>query len=665
LIFDTTSVETINLIKERFPQARLILILPASFKDLERLKDRDIEDLFRRRIKKRNEMTQKERNTRIRENIENIKEFPGLKTDAVIVNDSLKKLKTNYDSFKKTMLSLAKPMEMFKVEEVEQQMGDLPDKLQIYYPSETGEAGKPLWQKFDKSVPGATHYLTQLIRNGKIKAYQVDTDEKIQFIATEVDEEVTRILTDSPDSITLPILYQLLMTPDYLWDSLRMAKLEELSGRERLISKARFIYHQILIKRGLLEFIRRAWRKELSSPRRLISPTSFGQGFGYDIRSRSIFTEKYNKVKADEPWLTPAMAYLIGKALGGVFGDLDQMRETRRIRALAEGDPRASEIPIRIRALVTADHRISNVPIREALIEGLRSAGVDVDFSYELVPTGCLNWYVLEENYDIAVQVSGSHNPYDASGLKIAVRQTQERKPTLHIIEGILTDLSAFYQEQLMDLYHNIKQNKLLTAKELGEKREIKGVVDNYIERLIAIGEKINLNLKGRNIMVDSHHGLGNYLTPVLRYFGANVVELYPTPDGLFPKGPADPTKRSSTKELSEKVKELNSHLKPGQKAYIGISLDGDGDRSGECDEEGEIIPPDRVLIPLYTRFILSNLDAIEKLNKIGVRVPLALDIRSSAIIKDIIKKYDKDGVIGLWITVRYPYHSDAVRGWI
>ncbi|MCK5610414.1 hypothetical protein KAR91_51555, partial [Candidatus Pacearchaeota archaeon] len=352
LIFDTTSPETISLIKERFPQAKLVLVLPFSFKKLEKLNDKEIGDILRERIQKRDKMTQKELDTRIQESGANVKEFQKIKRDAFIVNDSLEKLPRNYNAFKQIMHSLS-AMEVLKAKEVERQIENLPDQLQIYYPTEIGEAGKPIWRPFDKSAPGATHYLMQLIRNKKIKAYKVTTDEKIHFIASEVDDEVTRILTESPDSINLPILYQLLMTPNSLWDSLRK------------------------VRKG-----------DLEEARELISPTLFGQGFGYDLRaSQSLFTESHNKVKADEAWLTPEMAYLIGKALGGVFGDLDRIRHIRRVRAL-----------------VTSDHRISGAPIREALIEGLRSAGVDVDFTYELVPSGALNWYALEsdEKYDIA-----------------------------------------------------------------------------------------------------------------------------------------------------------------------------------------------------------------------------------------------------------------------
>ncbi len=75
-------------------------------------------------------------------------------------------------------------------------------------------------------------------------------------------------------------------------------------------------------------------------------------------------------------------------------------------------------------------------------------------------------------------------------------------------------------------------------------------------------------------------------------------MELYCNPDGNFPNHFPDPTIDSALADLIKKVKEEN--------ADIGIAYDGDADRVGFVDEQGNIIRGDLALI-LFSREILKN----------------------------------------------------------
>ena len=69
---------------------------------------------------------------------------------------------------------------------------------------------------------------------------------------------------------------------------------------------------------------------------------------------------------------------------------------------------------------------------------------------------------------------------------------------------------------------------------------------------------------------------------------GLNPVALYCDMDGTFPNHHPDPTVPKNLNALIERVR--------AEKADLGVAWDGDGDRLGVVDENGEIIWGDRLL---------------------------------------------------------------------
>ncbi|PCI17809.1 MAG: phosphomannomutase/phosphoglucomutase, partial [Piscirickettsiaceae bacterium] len=76
------------------------------------------------------------------------------------------------------------------------------------------------------------------------------------------------------------------------------------------------------------------------------------------------------------------------------------------------------------------------------------------------------------------------------------------------------------------------------------------------------------------------------------------VIPLYCDIDGNFPNHHPDPSKPENLKELIDKVRE--------EKAELGLAFDGDGDRLGVVDADGNIIWPDRQMM-LYAADVLSR----------------------------------------------------------
>jgi phosphomannomutase/phosphoglucomutase len=84
----------------------------------------------------------------------------------------------------------------------------------------------------------------------------------------------------------------------------------------------------------------------------------------------------------------------------------------------------------------------------------------------------------------------------------------------------------------------------------------------------------------------------------ILKEFRCEATELYTTPDGTFPNHHPDPTVEENVKELISTVRE--------KKLQLGIGFDGDGDRVGVVDENGNIIWGD-MLVVILARDILKQ----------------------------------------------------------
>jgi len=100
-------------------------------------------------------------------------------------------------------------------------------------------------------------------------------------------------------------------------------------------------------------------------------------------------------------------------------------------------------------------------------------------------------------------------------------------------------------------------------------------------------------------VAVDGGNGTAGPITAtLLKNLGCHVLELYCEMDGRFPNHHPDPTVPDYLTDLIDTVTR--------EKAEIGLAYDGDGDRLGVVDRDGEIIWGDRLLI-LFAREILKS----------------------------------------------------------
>ncbi len=237
-----------------------------------------------------------------------------------------------------------------------------------------------------------------------------------------------------------------------------------------------------------------------------------------------------------------------------------------------------------IRRLVVArDGRHSGPSLIEALIRGLNATGCDV-LDIGLVPSPLLYFATRHLRTESGVMVTGSHNPASYNGLKI------------------LIDGQTLYGDAIGGLKRRIERGDLgqsVAASEVAsaQRKRIEGMERDYIERVL---EDIPpASERALKIVVDCGNGAAGELAPALfRALGHEVIELHCKIDGDFPNHHPDPTVPENLDDLIRSVRR--------RKADLGLAFDGDGDRLGVVDDQGEILWPDRQLM-LYARDVLSR----------------------------------------------------------
>jgi phosphomannomutase/phosphoglucomutase len=251
--------------------------------------------------------------------------------------------------------------------------------------------------------------------------------------------------------------------------------------------------------------------------------------------------------------LTPEVAEFIGKAFS-----------TYLLRTINKDRARIS---------LGRDVRLHSKALRDNLIKGLTSSGVDV-VDIGVCPTPVQYYSLFTLPVDGGIMITGSHNPPEFNGFKLSVG-----RETLH-------------GGQIQDIRKIIDEEDFRSGSGSVEEHP---VIDDYVS---FVKDKFG-SLSGIKVVVDAGNGTGGLVAPkILNALGAEVIELYCEPDGSFPNHHPDPTVEKSIADLIAKVRETGAH--------VGIGYDGDADRIGAVDEEGNIIWGDKLLL-IFSREILKE----------------------------------------------------------
>ena len=249
------------------------------------------------------------------------------------------------------------------------------------------------------------------------------------------------------------------------------------------------------------------------------------------------------------------------------------------------------------RVIVGHDFRSYSEEIKAALKKGLIATGCYVeDIGLSLSPMVYFAQFNL--NADAVAMVTASHNENGWTGVKMGIKKGLTHAP-----------------EEMKEL-KDITLNEKFSNGD-GNEKQIKNFQQIYKDDLIN-NNKINKKIKA--VVACGNGTAGVFAPDILRGIGCEVIELDCELDWTFPKYNPNPEDLEMLHAIAKAVKD--------NKADIGFGFDGDGDRVGVIDNNGNEIFSDKIGL-----LIARNLSTEHKNSKFVV------DVKSTGL-------YSKDKVL-------------------
>lgn len=218
------------------------------------------------------------------------------------------------------------------------------------------------------------------------------------------------------------------------------------------------------------------------------------------------------------------------------------------------------------KAVVGYDNRKTSVELFEYFTRGLISCGINIiNIGLTLSPLMYFSQYQFLSKGGAIVTASHNENIYN--GLKLAKGYSE-----------------TFTNTEFKVLIKWIKNNDFYNSPQIGTviKKDIFPYYVKFMKGLFP--DKLNFKA-----IVDTGNGTaGKFVPKFLRSLGVKVICQNTRLNNNFPFGTPDPTSIDFQNRLIKGVKE--------NKADIGLSYDGDGDRLGVVDSEGHLIHNDDLL---------------------------------------------------------------------
>tara|TARA_B100001123_G_scaffold357685_1_gene412015 strand:+ start:1047 stop:2432 length:1386 start_codon:yes stop_codon:yes gene_type:complete len=256
-------------------------------------------------------------------------------------------------------------------------------------------------------------------------------------------------------------------------------------------------------------------------------------------------------------------------------------------------------------ACVGYDGRLSSPLLEEAVVQGLNESGINVA-CVGLGPTPMLYYAVTVLNAAGGIMISGSHNPPEYNGFKIMLGR------------------NSFYGDDLLRLGKIAAQGAFATGRGVNHREY---VLDGYVKR---ISQDFS---EGKSLRVawDSGNGsAGDAMARLTRGLPGEHILLNENIDGTFPAHHPDPTVPENMAQLRTVVLE--------NRCDLGIAFDGDGDRIGVIDDEGEILWGDQLMVIWSTDVLEQNPGAT-----------IIADVKASQVLFDEIERLG--GIPMMWRT--------------
>ena len=257
------------------------------------------------------------------------------------------------------------------------------------------------------------------------------------------------------------------------------------------------------------------------------------------------------------------------------------------------------------------DTRFGSYEFALAAARVVAASGVSVTLLDKTCPTPVVSYTVVDNGFAGGIVITASHNPPQWNGFKF--KPSYGGSASTEVVSAIEAHISAI-GDTLGDV--PVTDDDIL----------IKGLDPDpsYLSHIARLVSLESIKSSGLRVIVDAMHGSGaGYFEKLVSGGSASLLEVRSEVNPSFPN--------------MEQPEPIYNNLVPLQDAVrnssadVGIALDGDADRVGICDEQGNVLTPLQIfgLLGLYLLEVRS------------LRGPLIKSLTSTAMIYRLGEKYD------------------------
>lgn len=277
--------------------------------------------------------------------------------------------------------------------------------------------------------------------------------------------------------------------------------------------------------------------------------------------------------------------------------------------------------------VIGRDNRFLAEEFAETVAEEFNQQGIPVFMCCGATPTPVTAYAIKLHRAAGAVMLTASHNPPPYNGFKFIPETAGPALP--HITKKIEENIAKLQAGEPSDVYALIPPEGRY-GNLVGEENKtacgctLEKPFDQYVKHLAEIIDMNTIGRAGLKIIIDPMYGAGiGYLEHILGNAGAEVEVFHNQRDPLFGGTLPEPTGKS--------LEELKQRVTTG-KANLGLALDGDADRFGIIDANGEYITPNQFLPLLYYHLLTVK----------GWRGPVARTVATTHLLDRLAAKYSQ-----------------------
>lgn len=266
--------------------------------------------------------------------------------------------------------------------------------------------------------------------------------------------------------------------------------------------------------------------------------------------------------------------------------------------------------------IVGYDTRFLSENFGAAVAEVMAGNGTVAYLCDRPAPTPAISWAILDRKAAGAVIITASHNPGIWNGFKYKPDYAGSASP--QVVAALEKHISATQAGKIQVRYIDLER-----AREKGLVRDL-DPRPAYLEQVKRLVNVEAIKKAGLTVVVDAMFGAGMGYFPTLLDDGTTkVIEIHNVRNPLFPGLDHPEPIDHNLKALAQAIAE--------HKANAGLATDGDADRIGLMDEQGNFINQ----LQVYGLLLLYLLEVR------GMRGPIIKTVTTTAMANKLAKLYD------------------------